>query len=101
MPLVESLLTLIQIFRETARLKNWALFLYEDPDIGVQPGADHQLIKALNEKLKKDPSYPIPEGYVKIGEKTPVYQYLIPQEIAAMLNESKVVCVELLDEIVN
>jgi hypothetical protein len=51
--------------------------------------------------LKKDPSYPIPEGYLKIGEKTPVYQYLIPQEIAAMLNESKVVCVELLDEIVN
>lgn len=101
MPLVESLLTLIQIFRETARLKNWALFLYEDPDIGVQPGADHQLIKALNEKLKKDPSYPIPEGYLKIGEKTPVYQYLIPQEIAAMLKESKVVCVELLDEIVN
>jgi hypothetical protein len=41
MPLVESLITLIQIFRETARLKNWALFLYEDPDIGVQPGVDH------------------------------------------------------------
>jgi len=39
----------------------------------VQPGVDHQLIKALNDKLKKDPSYPIPEGYVKIGEKTPVY----------------------------
>lgn len=51
--------------------------------------------------MKKDPSYPIPEGYVKIGEKTPVYQYLIPQDIAAKLSESKVVCVELLDEIVN
>jgi hypothetical protein len=51
--------------------------------------------------LKKDPTYPIPEGYIKIGEKTPVYQYLIPSDIASKLNESKVVCVELLDEIVN
>jgi hypothetical protein len=41
MPLVESLLTLIQVFRETARLKNWAIFLYEDPELGVKPGVDN------------------------------------------------------------
>jgi hypothetical protein len=59
------------------------------------------LVKALNEKLKKDPSYPIPEGFVKVTEKTPVYDYKIPLEIAEKLAPSKVICVEILDEMVN
>ncbi len=51
--------------------------------------------------MRKDPSYPVPEGYVKVSEKTAVYDYRIPNEIADKINPSKVVCVELLDEIVN
>jgi hypothetical protein len=38
---------------------------------------------------------------MKITERTPVYDYHIPKNIADILKESKVVCVELLDEMLN
>ena len=50
--------------------------LYEDPD--ATSVADAKLIKALNEKLARDPNYPVPEGFMKQLEKTPVYEYVIP-----------------------
>ena len=59
-----------------------------------------QLIKALNDKLRKDPSYPIPEGYIKVTEKTPIYEYKIPADIATRIPEAKVIAVEMMDEIV-
>lgn len=59
------------------------------------------MIKALNDKLKKDPHYPIPEGFIKVNEKTPVYDYKIPPDIAAKVPESRVIAIELLDDIVN
>jgi hypothetical protein len=55
----------------------------------------------LNDKLKKDPNYPIPEGFIKVTEKTPVYEYKVPTDIAAKISESKVIAVEMLDELVN
>ena len=54
------------------------MILYEDPDLANQSVQDLQLIKALNDKLRKDPNYPIPEGFIKVTEKTPVYEYKIP-----------------------
>jgi hypothetical protein len=101
MPLVESLLTLLLIFRESAKAKGQSMILYEDPDLAYQTADDLQLIKALNDKLKKDPNYPIPEGFIKVTEKTPVYEYKVPADIAAKISESKVIAVELLDELVN
>jgi hypothetical protein len=54
--------------------------LFEDPDApGI--GVDAKLIKALNEKLSKEPNYPIPEGYMKHLEKTPIFEYIIPPTI--------------------
>lgn len=41
--------------------------LYEDHDTNM-PGVDQQLLKALNDKIKQDPHYPIPEGYIKVSE---------------------------------
>ncbi len=51
--------------------------LYEDPDAGGM--ADKDLIKALNEKLEDDPSYPIPEGFMKQVERTAIYNYRLPE----------------------
>ena len=42
---------------------------------------DMQLIKALNDKLAEDPNYPIPEGYFKQVEKTPIYYYRLVDEV--------------------
>lgn len=56
------------------------MVLYEDPD--ATSVSDNKLIKALNEKLMSDPSYPIPEGYIKQQERTPIYEYIIPKNIA-------------------
>ena len=54
--------------------------LYEDPDApGI--GVDVKLIKALNDKLAKDPQYPIPEGFMKQLERTPIFNYVIPPTI--------------------
>jgi hypothetical protein len=58
------------------------MILYEDPGLSNQKGEDLQLIKALNEKLKKDPGYPIPEGFIKVTEKTPIYDYKVPLALA-------------------
>ncbi len=41
--------------------------LFEDPDYTAI--GDRALIKALNEKLANDPTYPIPEGYFKQTER--------------------------------
>lgn len=40
--------------------------------------ADKELIKALEIKVNKDPSYPVPEGFKKFLEKTPIFQYALP-----------------------
>jgi hypothetical protein len=75
--MVETVKALIKHFEDATRARGQSTVLYEDPD--ATSVADGKLIKALNEKLAKDPNYPIPEGYVKQLEKTPIYDYIIPQ----------------------
>lgn len=75
--------------------------LYEDQDNINIPGVDQQLLRALNDKIKQDPHYPIPEGYMKVTEQMPVDEYKIPADIAVMLQESKVISIETLDSILN
>jgi hypothetical protein len=53
MPLVESLLTLVLVLRESARSRGLSVILYEDPDYASV--GDTQLMKALNEKMRSDP----------------------------------------------
>lgn len=73
--------------------------LYEDPD--ASSAADAKLIKALNDKLRVDPTYPIPEGYSKQMEKTPIYDFVVPKPLAAQMKESKVIVLEVLDQLLN
>lgn len=73
--------------------------MYEDPD--ATSAGDAKLVKALNEKLKTDPSYPIPEGYVKQLEKTPIYDFKVPESISKYMKDSKVVALEVLDSILH
>lgn len=101
LPLVESLLALVAIFKEATRARGQSVMLYEEPDLSAGPLVDQQLIKALNEKVQKDAQYPIPEGFIKVTEKTASYSYRIPAAIASHLPESKVVAAELLDSLMN
>ena len=72
--------------------------LYEDPD--ATDIGDRDLIKELNLRLMDDPTYPIPEGYFKVKEKTPIYDYTLPESILDIVSEEKVLCIEVLDEII-
>ena len=68
---------LIKQFEDATRARGNSTVLYDDPD--ATSASDSQLIKALNDKLSKDPHYPIPEGYLKQLEKTPVLDYHLPE----------------------
>ena len=60
---------------------------------------DRELIKALDIKINQDPNYPVPEGFAKVVEKTPIYTYKVPECAAKFLKESKVMAAEMMDEI--
>ena len=72
--------------------------LYEDPD---QTGAfaDKELIKAIEKKLVEDPSYPVPEGFRKVSEKIPVYEYALPECVSKVLSESQNVSTSIMDDV--
>ena len=61
--------------------------------------ADRELVQALNAKVLVDPSYPIPQGFRKQVEKTPMYTYSVPECAKAILKEGQVVATEMLDTI--
>ena len=63
--------------------------------------ADKELIKALEIKVNKDPSYPVPEGFKKVLEKTPIFQYALPPCSKSVLTPGQIIVTELLDEIFN
>ena len=60
---------------------------------------DRELLLAIEEKLNKYPNYPVPEGFTKAVEKTPVYSYKVPDCAVKFLKESKVMATEVMDEI--
>lgn len=47
--------------------------LYEEPDIISY--ADREILNELNNRLSKDPTYPLPDGYIKVKEKEVTYEY--------------------------
>lgn len=84
-------------FEEATRGRGRSTALYDDPD---QSGfADRELVHALDEKLKADPTYPVPEGFRKVTEKVPIYAYRLPDCAASILSESQVIATPLVDEI--
>lgn len=97
MPSVESLRALITQFEQATRDRGRSTALYEDPD---QSGfADKELIHAIEQKLIQDPTYPVPEGFRKVTEKVPVYDFKIPACAAKVLSEGQVIGTQTMDEI--
>jgi hypothetical protein len=63
LPPVEPIRAMVTNFEAATRARGHSTVLYEDPD--ATSAGDKVLIKALNDKLRTDPGYPIPEGYYK------------------------------------
>ena len=97
-PSVESLRALITQFEGATRVRGRSTALYEDPD---QSGfADKELIAALDKKLQDDPSYPIPEGFRKVSETIPIYEYKLPECAASILSEGQIIATSTVDDLV-
>lgn len=70
-----------------------------DPGNVENPFDDKELMFALDEKLKFDPDAKIPEGFKKKVEKVPVYEFRIPDFIRQHQDESQIIAIETMDEI--
>lgn len=100
--MVKSLEALVKTFLEATKKRNLSTLLYEDPDAVVAMSQkEKDLLKNLNEKVKEQPDYPMPDGYLKVKEKVPQTEYRVPQSAVAVLGESSSVCVELVDDLVS
>jgi hypothetical protein len=99
LPAVESLQALLDQWEDATRSRGKSTTLFEDPD--QSSFADKELIEALDKQLKKDPSYPIPEGFKKVTEKIPVYNYRLPDVAKAVMTETQCVCTELMDDLLH
>ena len=59
------------------------------------------MCRQLNETVKTQPDYPMPDGFLKVKEKVPVYNYKVPDSAKLYLGEGKTVCVEIVDELLS
>jgi signal peptidase I len=71
--------------------------IYRDPDIPYN--ADQKFIQQLNDAVRMNPSYPIPEGYYKTKEQELNLYYEIPEYYN--IRESQKVCTEIIDDLCN
>lgn len=95
-PTVECLKAFIRKLEKAQKEKGASTILFEDPD--ATSVGDMTLLNALNNKIKEDPNYPIPEDYKKVTEKEVIYDYKLPSYIP--VKEEKRISIELLDEII-
>ena len=52
--------------------------MFIDPNMVDNPFDDKPLLKAFEQKLKKDPNMILPDGFKKKIERVPVVQYKMP-----------------------
>ena len=90
------------MFKEATTKRNLSTLLYEDPDAvaGISL-KDRELIKQLNAKVSSEPDYPVPEGFVKIKEKVPVYRYEIPEAMRPVIGEARSTAIEIVDDLLS
>ena len=43
----------------------------------------------------------MPEGFLKVKERVPVYDYTVPKATVPFIGESNAICVEVVDELIN
>ena len=66
--------------------------------IAALPQKEKEMVEKLNERIKTEPTLPIPEGYIKVKEKMPVYEYKVPEEYYQVeKGEEKAICISVLD----
>ena len=90
---------MVDRFEQATRDRGMSTLLYEDPD--AHDDKDHDLVLALNLKLQTDENYPLPEGFMKIKERRPVYNYDIPEYTKEIAGEPMVMSLMILDELVS
>ena len=90
---------MVDRFEDATKERGNSTLLYEDPD--AIDDKDHDLVLALTQKLQTDPDYPIPEGFMKIKEKRPEYNYDLPEFTKDIAGEPMVMSLMILDELLN
>ena len=78
--MVKQLEALVHKFERATKARKLSTLLYEDPDavVGLNDDERDQL-KSLNQRIKEKPDIPMPEGYLKVKERVPVYDYSVPK----------------------
>ena len=92
----DMLKNLIDWFAMAAKSRGYTVIFYQNPDSLTDPNRAQQLSE-LNQKVKQDPKVPLPTGFFASTEQTQVKEYSLPEEAKAVLGESKVVALEILD----
>lgn len=60
------------------------------------------MVEQLNKRIKQGQHPPIPEGYVKIKEKMPVYDYKVPEEYHQVeKGTEKAICISVIDQMLS
>ena len=78
--MVKSIQTLVAVWEEATRQRKLSTLLFEDPDAVVAQTPDEKkLLAQLNEQVSTNPEYPIPDGYLKVKERVPVFDYSVPK----------------------
>jgi hypothetical protein len=96
LPTVMCIKALLKYFEEATKAKGQSILLYEDPE--STSIADRDVIKALNNRLKENPDYALPEGFTKVQEKELDYEYKLPENFNE-ISESQKIGIEVLDSI--
>ena len=100
--MVQQLEALVRTFEQATRQRKLSTLLYEDPDAVTGLKQDERdLLKTLNEKVRVQPDLIVPEGFFKVKEKVPVYNYSVPKAALPVVGEAKAACVEVLDDLVS
>jgi len=96
LPLVEQLYAFFNQMEKETKKKGESVVLFENPDSTVM--ADPELLKALNNKLRENPDYPVPEGFRKINEKILSHDYRVPKFIE--IKESQHMALDILSDLI-
>lgn len=96
---MESLKFLISVFENTTKEKGLSVMLYEVEGKETSGGdEENEEIKEMNKKVNEDPEFILPEGFVKVNERKPVYSYDLPDSMTEVLGEAKTVSLQVLDD---
>jgi len=88
---------MLKIFRDAEKRKGMNTILYDDPEATTL--ASPMVLKELNARLKEDPTYVLPDGFVKCEQKDLIFKYDLPQTLEKYVDEKFIICYYILDYI--